>query len=199
MYRVAAPPASLDWKVMMYPRESTMKPEPTAWRSLEESEPSSPPTPPWPPKKRLRKSCMSPGAWSSGLLLSPPLGAAWPRRGARRVADSLGRVMVLMLTTAGPTCFAILEKSLERLTGFGTVSGRASEESTVCSLPLTPRVIREPARMPTESVASSAKVAVRRWVRMRSKRSRGACFDVSIDDLILIRAGGSGLRGYLRH
>ena len=74
---------------------------------------------------------------------------------------------VLMLTTAGPTCLAILEKSLDRVTGLGMMSGRASEESTVCSLPLTVRVRTEPARMPSESVASRAKVVVRRWLRMR--------------------------------
>ena len=60
-----------------------------------------------------------------------------PRLLHRRAADCLGSVTVLMFTTAGPTCLVILENSLDIMTGFGTVSGRASEESTACSLPLT--------------------------------------------------------------
>ena len=58
------------------------------------------------------------------------------------------------------------------------------------SLPLTERVRMEPARMPAVSVASSAKVAVRRWLRRRSKRSRGACCGVSMDRSILNWCGG---------
>ena len=45
----------------------------------------------------------------------------------------LGRISVLILTTAGPTSFAILVKLVERSTGLGTVNGVASRLSTVLS------------------------------------------------------------------
>ena len=38
---------------------------------------------------------------------------------------------------------------------------------------MTERVRMEPARMPRESVARSAKVAVRRWLRRRARREGG--------------------------
>ena len=77
------------------------------------------------------------------------------------VALCFGSDSVLMFTTAGPTCFTICEKPFESVTGEGITSARASDESTFCSLPLTFRVRTEPARIPTESVASSVKLVVR--------------------------------------
>ena len=74
-----------------------------------------------------------------------------------------------MFTTAGPTCFTMAEKPLERVTGFGSAIGRASVESMRCdSLPLTLPVTTEPSRIPAESTARRATVAERRPLRRRS-------------------------------
>jgi len=74
-----------------------------------------------PPKKRLKKSCMSPGCWSS-----PPCGRLGrPRRRGFLILDCLGSDSVLMLTTAGPTCLTICEKPLESDVGEGMTSGLA--------------------------------------------------------------------------
>ena len=51
---------------------------------------------------------------------------------------AFGSCSVLMFTTAGPTCFAIVEKVLDSTFALGTWSGFASELSTLLSWPLTP-------------------------------------------------------------
>ncbi len=120
---------------------------------------------------------MSPGG-ACWLSSSPPsaLGSCWmgpcgPRLWCR-LEDDLGSSSVLMLTTAGPTSLTICEKPLDKVTGLGMISGRASEESTVCcSLPLTLRVSTEPANIPTERVPISTKVVVSRRLPETARRA----------------------------
>jgi hypothetical protein len=68
-----------------------------------------------------------------------------------------------MLTTAGSTSFAMVEKVLESTTGLGTFKGVASElPDCCCSLPFTPCAITDPIRMPAVSVAKIVKVESKR-------------------------------------
>jgi len=95
---------------------------------------------------------------------------------------------VLMLTTAGPTCLAICEKPLERVAAAGMTRGFASEVLTAaCSLPLTELVMTEPAMMPAESVARSAKVVPRPWLRRRESQVGDVLIGVSIGRSDLFR------------
>jgi hypothetical protein len=83
----------------------------------------------------------------------------WPRRTGAAGGGLLGQGDGVDVDHRGANVLGDLGEVVGEVAGLGMVSGRASEESTVCSLPLTERVKMEPARMPKESVASSAKVA----------------------------------------
>src|SRR5487761_1336274 len=76
--------------------------------------------------------------------------------------------MVLILTTAGPTSFAIWVKVVDRVTGLGTCNGFASELSTFDSFPSTPWAMTDPIKMPADNVARIAKVKVKRRIRSLS-------------------------------
>ena len=109
---------------------------------------------------------MSPWSPPSPLLLRRPL----------RTVDCLGSDSVLMFTTAGPTCLTMAEKPLERVTGLGSTSGRASLESTPFCPALTLPVIMEPARTPMERAARMPKVVESRPLRRLVHRLRPKFF-----------------------
>src|SRR3954449_426378 len=69
---------------------------------------------------------------------------------------------VLMLTTAGSSCFAICVNELESCFGSGTVRGVASAE-TFLSCPRTLYEITVPIRIPTASVRRINKDDPGRW------------------------------------
>ena len=80
----------------------------------------------------------------------------------------LGSVWVLMLTTAGPTRWAILTNSLGGTVELTTLRGVASELSFCFSCPRTPWAAKEPATIAIDKVASKTNTEVRRRARSRS-------------------------------
>ena len=96
-------------------------------------------------------------------------------------ADCLGRVWVLMFTTAGPTCRAIFTKSLGGTVELTTLRGVASALSFCFSCPRTPWAAKDPATIAAESVASRTNVEARRRERSRSKSDF-----MEFDDLVRV-------------
>src|SRR5271165_2963189 len=120
--------------------------------------------PPCPPKKRLKKSCMelsSPPPSSSGDFCPPcPCGF-------------LMVISVLMFTTVGSNWRAICENWLESCCGEGTVNGVASEVETAFSLPLTPADTTVPIKIPSDSVAKTTRVELKRLAFSLSRKPIG--------------------------
>src|SRR5579862_3780911 len=90
--------------------------------------------------------------------------------GLRRpgAADCLGRVWVLMFTTAGPTNLAILTKSFGGVVELRTLRGVASALSACFSSPRTPWAAKDPTTTAADSVASSKNADARRRERRYS-------------------------------
>src|SRR5579862_2476199 len=82
----------------------------------------------------------------------------------------LGKVWVLMLTTAGPTAFAIFTNGLGSVVEFTTLRAVASLLSLVLSCPRTPWAAKEPPTMAAERVASKRNADARRCERSRARR-----------------------------